>query len=330
MEKKVYALNIDPELRDLIPPLTEEEYKMLEDSIVRDGCDTPLIVWAETIVDGHNRYEICQKHGVPFTYEEREFTDKDAAKFWMLEHQLARRNLNAYQRSTMALQFEPLIRKRAAANQATKTDKSSDELSANLQKAPVHTAEELGKIAGVSPRTIAKVKELDKKADDETKQKLRAGKVSIHSAYKDLIDSEHADETRVCERCHQEKPIKDFTLPSNRKERLPFCKACEARARELSKPFLSGGSGLITNRGRTAHVSTGIPDDPAMFDQVISLLQHAQNAFLAAFEQTVGQYHPSMVSEEHSDMIRQLIDHVADTAEDILEKHLTITTKEDK
>ena len=83
------------------------------------------------------------------------------------------------------------------------------------------------------------------------------------------------------------------------------------------------------NRGRTGHVSTGIPDDPAMFDQVISLLQHAQNAFLAAFESTVAQYHPSMVTEEHSDLIRRLIDHIADTAENILEKHLTDTNKEE-
>ena len=66
-----------------------------------------------------------------------------------------------------------------------------------------------------------------------------------------------------------------------------------------------------------------------MFDQVISLLQHAQNAFLAAFESTVAQYHPSMVTEEHSDLIRRLIDHIADTAENILEKHLTDTNKEE-
>ena len=95
MEKKVYELKIDPEFRDLIPPLTEEEHKMLEASIVREGCDTPLTIWNGTIVDGHNRYEICRRHEIPFTYDEREFESKEAAMFWMLEHQLARRNLNS-------------------------------------------------------------------------------------------------------------------------------------------------------------------------------------------------------------------------------------------
>ena len=63
-EKKVWTLKVDGELRGLIPPLSAEERKMLEESIVRDGCDTPLTVWEGTIVDGHNRYDICREHGI--------------------------------------------------------------------------------------------------------------------------------------------------------------------------------------------------------------------------------------------------------------------------
>ena len=330
MEKKVYELRVDPDLRDLIPPLTDEEHRMLEDSIVRGGCDTPLIVWNGVIVDGHNRYEICCRHSIPFTYEEKPFTDKESAMFWMLEHQLARRNLNSYQRSLLVLRFEPMYAAKAKKRLVTSTGGNAPQPVQNSAQAENgKTRDKLGKIAGVSHDTIAKVKELDAKADDDTKKKLQSGEISIHKAYTEMKDAERSGDTRICERCHEEKPINEFTLPSNRKERLPFCKACEARARELSKPFLSGGTGIITNRGRTGHVSTGIPDDPAMFDQVISLLQHAQNAFLAAFESTVAQYHPSMVTEEHSDLIRQLIDHIADTAENILEKHLTDTNKEE-
>ena len=73
MEKKLYKLRIDPEYQNLIPPPSDEEYKMLEESIIRDGCDTPLVVWKGTIVDGHNRYKICQKHNIPFAIEEKEF-----------------------------------------------------------------------------------------------------------------------------------------------------------------------------------------------------------------------------------------------------------------
>lgn len=70
MEKKLYDLEIDPELQALIPPLSADEYEMLEESILRNGCDTPLIVWHSVIVDGHNRYEICQRHRIPFSIED--------------------------------------------------------------------------------------------------------------------------------------------------------------------------------------------------------------------------------------------------------------------
>ena len=56
-----------------------------------------------------------------------------------------------------------------------------------------------------------------------------------------------------------------------------------------------------------------------MFGQVIDLLKHAQNAYLAAFESTLAQYRPSMISQENSDMIRELIDYVADTTENLLD-----------
>lgn len=65
-EKLLHTLNIDPEFKDLIPPLTTEELEMLEESIVANGCESPLIVWNGIIVDGHNRYAICHKRGIPF------------------------------------------------------------------------------------------------------------------------------------------------------------------------------------------------------------------------------------------------------------------------
>ena len=39
-EQKVYDLTVDSEFRDLIPPLNEEELKLLEASLVADGCES--------------------------------------------------------------------------------------------------------------------------------------------------------------------------------------------------------------------------------------------------------------------------------------------------
>ena len=66
MEQK--ELKIDPELRDLLPPLTDDEYKQLEKNIVENGFDKnfPIMEWNGFIVDGHNRYSICKKHNIDY------------------------------------------------------------------------------------------------------------------------------------------------------------------------------------------------------------------------------------------------------------------------
>ena len=56
-------LRIDPEFESKIPPLTEEEYQLLEENILQDGVVlNPLIVWNGCIIDGHNRFRIIQAH----------------------------------------------------------------------------------------------------------------------------------------------------------------------------------------------------------------------------------------------------------------------------
>lgn len=114
-EKKLYDLTVDPEFRDLIPPLNEEELKLLEESLVADGCESPLIVWNGVIVDGHNRYAICRKHEIPFAIQEKNFSSRDDAMLWMLRNQLGRRNLNNYQRVELVLKFGAFGKERSRA-----------------------------------------------------------------------------------------------------------------------------------------------------------------------------------------------------------------------
>lgn len=57
-------LKIDPEFQSLIPPLSPDEYKQLEANIIEDGCMDPLVYWNGTLIDGHNRYRICQAPGM--------------------------------------------------------------------------------------------------------------------------------------------------------------------------------------------------------------------------------------------------------------------------
>ena len=87
-------IQIDPEFLALIPPLSADEKQQLEANIVEDGCRDPLVVWGEILIDGHNRYEICTRLGLPFETVVKEFDSRVHARIWMRQLQRGRRNLS--------------------------------------------------------------------------------------------------------------------------------------------------------------------------------------------------------------------------------------------
>jgi len=93
IEKKVYTLKINSEFKYLISPLQRREYLQLEENILKEGCREPIIVWDGVIVDGHNRYEICTRHNIPFAIHEMDFECDEAACAWICANQLGRRNI---------------------------------------------------------------------------------------------------------------------------------------------------------------------------------------------------------------------------------------------
>ena len=69
---------IDPELNEVLPQLSDADYKSLEQSLLTDGFKgAPIMVWGDIIVDGHNRYEICNKHNISYEVKEIEFASKE-------------------------------------------------------------------------------------------------------------------------------------------------------------------------------------------------------------------------------------------------------------
>jgi hypothetical protein len=88
---------IRADFRDLIPPLGAEERAQLEADIVTHGCREPLVLWRGFLVDGHNRLEICESRGVPYStvdYSESSvLVDESAVLRWICDNQLQRRNL---------------------------------------------------------------------------------------------------------------------------------------------------------------------------------------------------------------------------------------------
>jgi len=179
-------IKINEDFKKLIPPLTQEEYKQLEDNILKEGIREKIITWDGYIIDGHNRFEIAQKWGLDCQSESMHFKDEDDVKIWMINNQFGRRNLIPYQRSVLALELEGLFREKAKENQGKRNDicQKSD------KSESIDTKKEIANIANVSHDTIAKVKKIQEKAPEEVKEKLSSGEVSINQAYQEIKKAE--------------------------------------------------------------------------------------------------------------------------------------------
>ena len=180
-------IKIKEEFKKLIPALTKEEYKQLENNCIAEGIREKILIWNGFIIDGHNRYEISLKWDLEIQTETKHFQDEEAVKEWMILNQFGRRNLSNYQRSVLALELEEVFSKKAKENQVRKAN--SVLLISAEQK--LDTRKELSKIASVGHDTIAKVKKIQAQASEEVKAKLSTGEVSINSAYQEIKKEEN-------------------------------------------------------------------------------------------------------------------------------------------
>ena len=225
---------IDSEFQSLIPPLSDDEYQRLEKSLVKNGYQDwrePIITWNGTIIDGHNRYNICDEHGIKFRTMEMEFESRDAAKIWIIENQFKRRNLKPYDRSVLALQLEPLYAAEAKRRQTASLKRGSESpVSQNSdEREPIRTDEQLAKLAGTSRDTIRKVKVIETEAAKgnqtaiDAREAVKSGEKSINKAYTEI-------RPRICTVCG--KPILDGDCYAHDQNKH---KACASTETELNR-----------------------------------------------------------------------------------------------
>lgn len=184
MEKQVYDLQTSQKLAHVMPALQDAEQEFLTQSLLKEGCRDALVVWNGIIVDGNNRYRICREYNIPFAYIEMDFESEEDARLWIIRNQLSRRNLPDFVKCELVLPFEAELKAEAKKRQIRKPATSVMPTLASQKKGA--TRDELAAIAGVSHGSLDKVKKLVEEADDDTKEKLRKGEMSINKAYTSL------------------------------------------------------------------------------------------------------------------------------------------------
>lgn len=94
-------LIVDPEFVACIPPLAQDEFEQLERNILSSGkIITPILVWNNTIVDGHSRYKILKRHPeIEIKTENVDFDNRYEAIAFICENQVSHRDTNEAQRA---------------------------------------------------------------------------------------------------------------------------------------------------------------------------------------------------------------------------------------
>lgn len=168
-------LTIDREFDDLCPALTSDEERLLEQSILTDGCLHSIIVWAnhdDTILDGHNRYRLCKKHGRKITTKAIKIDSREDAKAWIIRTQIGRRNLSESQRAILAAKL---------VNSHAGGDRKSDQKPNSANDITVEKAAEEFNVGKTSVKDAKKVIEQGAKP---LQKAVESGEVAVSVAAK--------------------------------------------------------------------------------------------------------------------------------------------------
>lgn len=180
---EISKLKFDKDFKELFAQEPDKVERIYQDMLIR-GFDKsqPIIVTKDNcILDGNSRFMAATKAGikmVPVVY--KTFADKNEAIKYELHLQLNRRNLSDAEILKMFKRLEELK------NQSKKDGKPISEFTNSKIAAQLKKSE----------RQVQKIRELTKKADNETLMKVETGEISINQAYSEIKKSEkQSDET---------------------------------------------------------------------------------------------------------------------------------------
>jgi hypothetical protein len=186
-------ITVNEELKAYIDPLTPDEHAALERSILAEGCRDALVLWGDVLVDGHNRYGICQKHGLPFqTVQNTRFQSMEDVHLWMIDQHLGRRSVSDFQRGLLALRKREILAARRAQVIAATAESGAASLNDIPHVAakntgvgesnPLKSRADIAKAARLSSSQVVQIEKIQKQAAPELVAAVKAGAISINAA----------------------------------------------------------------------------------------------------------------------------------------------------
>ena len=256
---------VNEELKAYIDPLTPDEHEALERSILAEGCRDALVLWGDVLIDGHNRYGICRKHGLPFqTVQNTRFQSIEDVHLWMIDQHLGRRSISDFQRGVLALRKRDIVAERRARRMAAPADEASPATEAAAVSDPLDTREALAKAARISNSQAVMIEKIHKQAAPEVVAAVRAGDISINAAA--AVASLPAEEQVAAAAAGKDELKQAAKRVRESTKKKP---AAEAEAAGDAPPEAEGKDTVESLRKRVAELTA---ENTALRKQVMNLL----------------------------------------------------------
>jgi len=188
-------LQTNPEYERLVPPLTNDEYKQLRESIKKNGQWVPIIVNKDNVIlDGYHRYRACFELRIDPRFTHQIFDSNLLEKKFVIECNLKRRHLNDFQKAELGIPLLAIEKELAKLRQGKRNDLTS--VSNDAEVKPIKATTQLSKKIGLSTRTFERAKKVIETAPEELKERVRSGQTSINYAYKTVTRIEKKKESK--------------------------------------------------------------------------------------------------------------------------------------
>lgn len=202
------GLNTIWELKCYLPMMENDLFLQLKEDIRKNGLNDPILYittqdGAKLVIEGHTRLSAVislKKKRIPTKEIKEVFTSLEDVKFWMIRHQLQRRNLSNVEKLRLANKFRPEIEKMAKEN-LFKSGKNK-----SIDTTSIDTNLEIAKIAGVGKTIAYYYSQISEHGSDSLKKSVESGKISINNAHAQIKE-------RFGNKTAPIKPIKQKLLP---------------------------------------------------------------------------------------------------------------------
>lgn len=201
-------IKVKEEYLSLVPRPTKEERMALKEDINLHGQHDPIVVNRNGfILDGYTRYEICQELGLEVKYRVQEFATEEEEKRYVINCNVNRRQLNAFQR--VELYYQMYLIEKEKAKERLNHGRGAGEI--------------IGNNIGSSRTTVTRAVYILEHGDQELQDKVRRGVLSVDIAYvtlkklpslgRFLVKKYIKNDTKlICPHCQQISKKKEWKI----------------------------------------------------------------------------------------------------------------------